>query len=219
MDPYVYQGTDVLINRRGIRDHQRLRTFEADATARRLIELRERPVAGNFDATHLRNIHRAIFQDVYSWAGEIRTVNISRAIQFPYAFPQHIASALNSTFTQLGKERYLSSTGREQFAARAAHYLGEINAVHPFRDGNGRTQREFIRQLARRGGYAVDWSRVPRDTMYEASRSSFQNGDNKGLEAVLLAALRGERQRTAQELADALRNRVREHEPDSERER
>jgi len=219
MDPYVYQGTDVLINRRGIRDHAQLRTFESDASARRLIELRGRPLSGTFDISHLRNIHRHIFQDVYPWAGEIRTVNISRSGQFPYAFPQHIANALHSTFSKLQDERYLASLGRERFATRAAHYLGEINAVHPFREGNGRTQREFIRQLAQRNGYAFDWARVPRDRMYEASRLSFERGDNSGLEAALLAALRQDRQKSVHERAEAIRRQAHGRDREDDRER
>src|SRR6185312_4622654 len=135
MDPYVYPGTDVLKNLRDIRDDKRLRVFEADASARRLVELQALPPSGAFDARHLREIHRHIFQDVYHWAGEVRTVNISRAGQFPYAFPNRIEAALNSTFTALRNEKSLASLNPAQFAAKAAHYPGEINAVHPFREG------------------------------------------------------------------------------------
>jgi cell filamentation protein len=109
MDPYVYPGTDILQNRRDIRDDGRLRTFEADASMRRLTELRESPLPGSFDANHLRQIHRYIFQDAYHWAGEFRTVNISRAGQFPYAFPNRIDGALNGAFAALRSERHLLS--------------------------------------------------------------------------------------------------------------
>ena len=225
MDPYVYPGTDVLINRRDIRDHQDLRTFEANASSRRVFELGERPRSGSFDAPHLRDIHRYIFQDVYPWAGEIRTVNISRSNQFPYAFPERIQGALATAFGQLRNERYLAGADRSQFTGRAAHYLGEINAVHPFREGNGRTQREFIRQLAQRNGYAIDWSRVSRDQMYEASQRSFEKGDNSGLEAILRTALRPERKKTLDPRIAEIRDKVRERQSarnpdrDSDRER
>lgn len=198
MDPYVYPGTSILKNRRDIRDNERLQTFEADASARRLTELQERPLAGSFDVNHLRQIHRHIFQDVYAWAGQIRTVNLSRAGQFPYAFPNRIEQALNGAFNRLRGERHLASQDLGQFATRAAHYLGEINAAHPFREGNGRTQREFVRQLANRNGYALDWSRTSRQQMYEASRLSFQHGDNSGLDSVLRATLYQEKERGLQ---------------------
>ena len=77
-DPYTYPGTDVLRNLRDIRDPHLLAGFEAESTARRIAELIRTPISGRFDANHLRTIHKYIFQDVYSWAGEFRTVNISK---------------------------------------------------------------------------------------------------------------------------------------------
>ena len=76
-DPYTYPGTDVLRNFLDVHDPQQLGAFEANATAARLIELDAAPLAGQCDVAHLKAIHRYIFQDVYSWAGEFRTVNIS----------------------------------------------------------------------------------------------------------------------------------------------
>ena len=77
-DPYTYPGTDVLRNLLDIRDLQQLAAFEANATTARLIELDAAPIEGRFDIAHLQAIHRHIFQDVYPWAGEFRTVNISK---------------------------------------------------------------------------------------------------------------------------------------------
>jgi cell filamentation protein len=90
MDPYVYPGTNVLRNLRDIRDPDILNEFEADATSRRIRQLGHKPAAGALDTRHLQAIHHHIFQDVYSWAGEFRTVNISRSGQFPFAFPEQI---------------------------------------------------------------------------------------------------------------------------------
>ena len=89
--------------------------------------------------------------------------------------------------------RRLANASHLKFANRAAYYLGELNAIHPFRDGNGRAQREFIRELAARNSYALDWSRVSRDQMSEASKNSFQRGDNSGLEEAVCTALDNER--------------------------
>ena len=77
----------------------------------------------------------------------------------------------------------------------AGNYLGELNAIHPFRDGNGRTQREFIRELAAQNGYALNWSRVSIEQMRAASRLSFQRGNNEGMIEVVRTALE-ERGRT-----------------------
>jgi cell filamentation protein len=199
MDPYVYPATNVLRNLRDIRDPDTLNEFEADATSRRIRQLEHKPTPGGFDARHLQNIHRHIFQDVYAWAGAFRTVNISRSGQFPFAFAEHISPSLDKLFRDLAKECYLHGMSPSDLCTRAAYYLGEINAIHPFREGNGRTQREFVRQLALRSGYALDWSRVSREQINEASRQSFQRGVNAGLERVLQAALDAERNRLTEE--------------------
>ena len=199
MDPYVYPGTSVLRNLRDVRAPEELSQFEGTATARRIAELAHHPIRGTFDTSHLQAIHRYIFQDVYAWAGEFRTVDISKGGHL-FGLYQHIVPFLHKTFVELQMEKYLAGTRLKHFAHRAAHYLGEINAIHPFRDGNGRTQREFIRNLAVRNGYALDWSRVSRDQMIGASRQSFRS-DNAGLERALRAALENEH------------NRIREQEP------
>jgi len=77
-DTYVYPGTEVLRNKADLRDQAALDKFEADVTAMRMAELLNQPIQGKFDLPHLRAMHRHLFQDVYDWAGEIRTVDISR---------------------------------------------------------------------------------------------------------------------------------------------
>jgi cell filamentation protein len=190
MDPYVYPGTNVLRNLRDIRDSEQLEVYEAIATVRRIRELEGGPVTGKLDTGHLQSIHHYIFQDVYEWAGEFRTVDISKSGNL-FGLTQHIVPFLDKTFEHLRNERYLSGLDRERLLKRAAYYLGEINAVHAFREGNGRTQREFIRQLALRNGYTLSWSRITREQMIEASRRSFQR-DNMGLERLLRDALHDE---------------------------
>jgi cell filamentation protein len=187
MDPYVYPETNVLRNLRDIRDAGQLNIFEAIATTRRTVELEHEPIPGRFDAPHLQAIHHYIFQDVYEWAGAFRTVSISKSGD-PFAFPQHIASSLDKTCGELKRESHLAGSDLGRFASRGAYYLGEINAIHPFRDGNGRTQREFIRELGLRNGWMIDWRRVSREEMIEASRRSLRI-DNAGLEQVLQKAL------------------------------
>ena len=189
MDPYVYPGTDVLKNLRDIRELTRLSAFEGDMSQFRLSELERRPLKGKFDTAHLQAIHRHIFQDVYPWAGDLRTVDIARPGQFYFAFSHQIPPCLHRTFANLKEERHLKGTTHQEVCKRAAWYLGELNAIHPFRDGNGRTQREFIRQLGLHGGHVLNWVRVSRTQMYSASHLSFQAADNSGLENVLLTAL------------------------------
>jgi cell filamentation protein len=89
MDPYAYPGTSVLKNLRYVRDPERLARFEADATSERIRELEEKPLVGSFDSRHLQAIHHHIFQDVYEWAGEFRTVNIGKSGDL-FALKEHI---------------------------------------------------------------------------------------------------------------------------------
>jgi cell filamentation protein len=193
MDPYVYPETNVLRNLRDIRDANLLGEFEAEATARRLRQLEHKPIRGGFDTQHLQAIHHHIFQDVYPWAGEFRTVNISKSGD-PFAFKEHIVSSLEKTLGELQSEQNLKGTDLNRFANRGAYYFGEINAVHPFREGNGRAQREFIRELAVQNGYELDWTHVSQEQMIEASRHSLRV-DNAGLEQILKLALDNEHNR------------------------
>ena len=190
MDPYVYPGTNVLRNVRNIRDPEKLAELEGQATNFRIRQLEHEPIVGAFDTRHLQSIHQHIFQDVYPWAGELRTVNIGKSGGL-FAFKELIVSALARTFRDLKKELHLNGADLLRFCSRAAYYLGEINAIHPFREGNGRTQREFIRELALKNGYLLNWSRVSREQMLEASKQSFRR-DNLGLEQVLRCALENE---------------------------
>src|SRR5712691_4616313 len=146
-DPYTYPGSDVLRNIPDIRDPQRLADFEANATVARLVELDAAHLTGRFDNAHLQAIHKYIFQDVYEWAGQFRTVNISKGGHL-FGLAAYLEPALHQILEKLATEHYLIDLDAAAFASRAAWYLGELNAAHPFREGNGRTQREFIREVA-----------------------------------------------------------------------
>jgi cell filamentation protein len=187
-DPYLYQGTDVLKNLRDIRDPNTLSRFEAESTTRRIVQLINSPVRCGFDTVCLRAIHRHIFQDVYSWAGQFRTVNISKG-GHPFAVAAFIEPVLDHVLRKLSEEACLRGTDPVSFARRAGFYLGEINAVHPFREGNGRTQREFIREMGVQAGFIIDWSRITRDEMMAASRESFRSGDSSGLAALIRTSI------------------------------
>ena len=189
MDPYVYPNTNVLKNRRGLTTLEELAAFEGTATSWRIEQLVRNPLAGNFDIPHLKRIHAHIFQDVYHWAGNFRTVNIARPGQFYFAFFEQIAPMLTQLFQALKSEKHLKGLDAPHFSQRAGYYLGELNATHPFRDGNGRTQREFIRQLAQSNGFKAHWTRITRDAMGAASKLSFQKADSSGLAALILTAI------------------------------
>jgi cell filamentation protein len=175
-DPYLYPGTTVLKNLRGLTDPQELAAFEARSTHRRLSELLEAPMSGRLDSEHLKAIHRYIFQDVFEWAGQFRTVDISKGGDL-FGRAAFLETALEQTFEKLIAENHLAGLDQDKFAQRAAYYLGELNAAHPFREGNGRTQREFIRELGLTVGRYIDWRATTPEEMIEASRLSHVTGD------------------------------------------
>lgn len=182
-DNYTYPDSDVLKNKIGLREQAALDAFEADATAIRLLELTEHPVPGNFDLAHLKAIHRHLFQDVYDWAGSLRTVDISKG-NSRFGNYGMIESYLTRQLGKIQGEHFLIDLSPEQFISRLAHYMGEINAAHPFREGNGRVQRAFCAQLAEQAGYFIDFSQVGRDEMYAAMIASF-HGDEIPLRELL----------------------------------
>lgn len=188
-DPYVYPGTDLLKNLRDIRDPEKLNRFEARSTARRILELEHSAINGSFDTSHLKKVHAYIFQDVFAWAGQFRTVNISKG-GHSFAHADFIDGSLRALLQKLSREHYLRGLGRLPFVARAAFFLAEINAVHPFREGNGRTQREFLRQLGAKAGFFFDWTGVTRDEMITASRDSFLTGNTASLARIIEHLLR-----------------------------
>ena len=187
-DPYVYPGTTVLKNIPGIRNQEILDRIEADRVGQRSLELIERPLSGLFDIEHLQGIHRYLFQDVYEWAGDFRTVDIAKGNSY-FAHVPYIESTLKGLFGELSEERHLRGLNQERFASRLAQILGTLNAVHAFREGNGRAQREFVRVLAYKNSYWIDWSKVSREELYQASDASFMRGDNTLFEKLLRRAI------------------------------
>lgn len=168
---YCYPESDVLINKLGIREQEKLHIFERKLTMLRLLELIGQPLKGNYDFKHLQAIHRYIFQDIYDWAGKVRTVDIAKENMFCKV--QFIESQAENIFTKLKNEKYLMELEQDEFVKRLAYYFSEINALHPFREGNGRSQREFIRSLALKSGYVINFSKISEEEMLKASQDSF----------------------------------------------
>jgi cell filamentation protein len=188
-DTYCYPGTDVLRNKAEITDAQDLDAYEGELSTLRSIEILENPVLGQFDLAHLQRIHLALFQDVYDWAGKIRTVDISRG-NSRFANIRFIESAANDIFNRLARENWLKGLDVEALSKRLAHYLSEINALHPFREGNGRVQRIFISQLSQSAGYQLDYSDLEQEQIYQAMELAF-NGDESILANLILERLEG----------------------------
>ena len=182
-DPYCYPNSRTLKNKLNIRDFDRLWEAERRLVKYREVELLNGGINGRFNFEHLKRIHRYLFQDVYDWAGEVRTVDIAKGNLFCRCFA--IEAEAERIFGELKQEKYLRDLKAGEFAKRLAYYLAEVNALHPFREGNGRTQREFIRQLAYQNGYFLSYAGITAEEMVEASKASFRL-DYEPLERIIL---------------------------------
>jgi cell filamentation protein len=180
-DPYCFPGSAVLKNIPGIRDQRTLEHFEAAITAQRADE----PLpAGRLSVTHYRAIHHHLFQDVYAWAGRFRTVRISKG-QTMFCYPENIAQEMMRLFTALRQRRFLRELSAEGFAAGLAHFLAELNAIHPFREGNGRTQLTFAVLIGVQAEHELVLDRLRPDPFLAAMIASFS-----GHEAALASEIR-----------------------------
>ena len=179
---YCYENSDVLINKLNIHDEKIFYKAERLYSSIRQSELNVSPLKGDFDFDYLKAIHHHLFQDLFYWAGKVRTVAIAKANMF--CLPQYIEGYAADIFSKLKKDNYYKNYSKEAFVDAITDLLGDINALHPFREGNGRTQREFIRCIGLLNGYDFDWSLVSSEENIIASYESV-NGDNTKLKAII----------------------------------
>lgn len=176
-DPYLIPGSTCLANLLGIKETGLLVEAEAQISAAAHAELIRLPLVPTFDLDHLCRIHRHLFGDIYLWAGSLRNTEIGKGgmLFLPWKL---IETESSDIFAQLHEERLLQGLAIQDFAVRAAYYLGRINAIHPFREGNGRTQRIFLDQLAELSGYGFVWSAVSGEQMALACRQARSEDPN-----------------------------------------
>jgi cell filamentation protein len=182
-DPYIDTETGVLKNLLGISSREELENAEADITVTVIASITDQPALGEYNLEHLMNIHWELFNAIYSWAGEIRVVEITKG-DTRFANSDVIVQAANELFDQLLSEGLLKNFAREEYASRLAHYYSEVNILHPFREGNGRTERVFFSQLVSEAGYRLAWERLDATENLKASIAAY-NGDESILAAML----------------------------------
>jgi cell filamentation protein len=168
-DPACNPGTDVLRNLPDLRTAAELEAFEVEAVGARSLEP---PPIGDFDPAHYRALHRHLFQDVYEWAGEYRTIRTSKGGNW-FCYPEYIEQEMAELFAKLDGPVFLPGADIEEFVAATADFLGELNAIHPFREGNGRTQLYFVRLLGLRVGHPFRSEAVERDAFLRAMIESY----------------------------------------------
>jgi cell filamentation protein len=198
-DPYCYPGSDVLINVENLRDQKTLNDLEAQTAAASIAGLAVKPIEGPFDAHRLKETHRRIFGNVYPWAGEFRQgigmmTKERSGFVVTYGPSENVPAALANTFAALTAERDLQGLDAARFASRLAYYYSELDAVHPFREGNSRTLRAFTSDLAESAGHRLDWATAAlaadgRGRLYRARDLAVMRGDTSELVEIVAACL------------------------------
>lgn len=186
-------------NKLGITDYDELQRAERDITSYRSAELRESPVVGGFDLKHLQAIHKRLFSDVYQHAGKLRDESISKLhvvageqrLSSSFAPPQDIRNNARRVFNHVAADRQFKGTTDREFDQKLGRLYADINSLHPFKDGNGRTQREFLRQLALESGRELDFRHITAEQNDRASSAAHERGDNTGLRDIITAARTG----------------------------
>ncbi len=168
---YCYKNSNVLINKLDIKDYKELSKYEAKITAAKSLGLRIKGITGDFDKKHYISIHKYLFEDIYSFAGKFREENISKG-EFRFASFEYIEPELDKLLEQLKTEKILEGLNKSDLSKKIAYYLSELNVLHPFREGNGRTNREFIRQIALKNGYVLNLKNVLPKEILNASIKS-----------------------------------------------
>lgn len=170
-DYYCYPDSSVLKNKLNIENEKALNEAEREITAIKTLELIDKPLRGELDFDYIKRLHKHLFSDIYDWAGELRKTDISKG----NIFCQHELIEINAEvlFNELKAENYLEGLDKDAIVKRLAYYLGDLNTIHPFREGNGRVQRLFIRELASRVGYLVNFDGITPEEMIQASDKTF----------------------------------------------
>lgn len=185
-DPVYCYPPDFLVlrNRLGITDEAELDFSERELVSQRAAETIP---AGSFNLAHLRAIHRHLFQDVYDWAGELRTVEISKGAS-QFQFRRYIETGMADVHRRLVGWRFLTGLGAQLFAQRAGEIIGDVNYCHPFREGNGRTQALYLAQLAEQAGHPLNLRLIVKAQWLAASIAAHR-GDYQPFAACILTAL------------------------------
>jgi cell filamentation protein len=167
---YCYPDSDVLINKLGLTDGDALEVAEIELTQARIEQYE--PDFDDISLPALRAIHFYLFQDLYDWAGELRTVDISKG-STRFANVSRLEPEADKLFRQLAQENYLTGLPRDRFVARLAHYYCELNVIHPFRDGNGRAQRLMFEVISINAGFELRWEPIGRAEWVDANIAAY----------------------------------------------
>ncbi|MBQ8636738.1 MAG: Fic family protein [Clostridia bacterium] len=178
-----YEGTFCLINKLNIRDEKQLEVVESHISLAKISILQQKPLSGNFDFEHYKAIHKFIFEDLYDWAGTTRNVNISKK-GTSFARAEDIEELACACFNRLKKQNFFKGLDTESFIENITDFYCVTNNLHPFREGNGRTQRVFLSQLSLNAGYEMNFANMDTDKLMIATIHSANGVDTYLKEAL-----------------------------------
>ena len=190
-DRYTYPGSGgVLRNKRGFTDSRRLDKAMNDLASVAWIILSKEPEPAKFDFAYLQCVHAQMFSRLFDWAGHVRDVDtVAGSTGIVYARPAFIEQNLRDMFRALAEDESLMSTGDpDEFVTKLSGHWGYLSLIHPFRDGNTRSQSLFISNLSRAAGHPLDWRLVDVESLRTA-RLRAMRGDERPLAAILRHAL------------------------------
>lgn len=184
-DPYCYPGTKILINKFNIKDESTLQEAEREITTIALRGISFSPPP--YDLNYLKEIHRLLFSHIYDWAGEVRSIDISKE-ETRFCTSSRIEPEANKILNSLRDKEYLVNTSKAELITQMAELYADLNMIHPFREGNGRTQRILFEHIALNCGYTIDWG-VVSTKEWTTANAHGANCDFGLLEAIFQSAL------------------------------
>lgn len=165
-DHYCYPNSATLKNKLNIISLDELENAEREITAHTVQNITFSPPP--YDLNYMIKLHRGLFSELYDWAGDVRTVDISKG-GTRFCTCGRIDAESAKLFTRLEKDNWLKELGKDKFCEKLAEYYIEFNMIHPFREGNGRVQRLLFEHLALSAGYDLDWNDVEKSEWVQAN--------------------------------------------------
>ncbi len=164
---YTYKGTNVLKNKLNIKSEEKLKEYETKVVALKLASIDKANIKRTFDKNHLINIHKYLFEDVYDFAGKYRKENITKE-NFRFSEYYYIEGNIDYVFNKI-KIDELKKLSFDELIKKLSEIMTDLNVLHPFREGNGRATREFVRELLNELGYDIKWFKIDYNDILKAS--------------------------------------------------
>ena len=164
---YTYKGTNVLKNKLNIKSEEKLKEYETKVVALKLASIDKANIKRTFDKNHLINIHKYLFEDVYDFAGKYRKENITKE-NFRFSEYYYIEDNIDYVFNKI-KIDELKKLSFDELIKKLSEIMTDLNVLHPFREGNGRATREFVRELLNELGYDIKWFKIDYNDILNAS--------------------------------------------------